>query len=164
MPSLFNQLSPTAPPTAAGSPGYESRIVDRTKSLLQPQYKQAIMQARQGLANRGLTRSGIALQTEGQIGENYLGQLGRAANEAAIGSADLAEKNRQRTEERGWQKEDLLAAMEERRNELNATRDIADADRWANLIGGAVGAAANVGGQGLASLLARKKPAVPAAA
>lgn len=149
MPSLYEKLSPGAPPTASGSPGYEGRIVERTKANLMPQYANAVKQARQNMANRGLYRSGIALQTEGGIGEQYRNQLGQAANEAAISGADLAEKNRQRQEERGWNKEDLMAAIEERKRDRDTEREIADADRWANLIGSATGAVTNLAGKGL---------------
>lgn len=152
MASLYEQMSPSAPAPAAGSPEYQKGIVENAKATLQPQYKRAIMQARQGLQNRGLSRSGIALATEGDIGQQYRGELGRVAGEAATRSADLAEQNRRRLEERGWQETDLAKAMEERKRAMEAERETADADRWANLIGAATGGA----GTALGYYLSRK--------
>lgn len=155
MPSLYSQLSPGAPTAASGSPEYENRIVQRTQQQIRPQYANAIKSARQSLQNRGLYRSGIAADVEGGIGEEYRNRIGQAANEAAIGGADLAEKNRQRVEGRGWQVEDIMRALQQRKEEQEQEREIADADRWANLIGSATGAVGGVAGRGLAALISK---------
>lgn len=154
MPSLYeDQLAPKAPTAAAGTPGYEQNIVGRSQALLRPQYEKALKEARQNLANRGLYRSGVAQEVEGGIGTEYRGRLADIASGAATHSADLGEAERIRQQGRGWQVEDIMRALQQRRQEMEQEREIADANRWASLIGSATGAVGEVAGKGLSRLL-----------
>lgn len=140
MPSLYEQLSPSAPPAAAGTPGYQSNIVQGATNQLRPQYNIAIKNARQSLANRGMLRGGLEQDAEGQINQDYRGQVANIANQAATHSADLGEQERVRQEQRGWQVEDIMRALQQRQGELSDQKAQQEQAMWADLIGTGAGA------------------------
>lgn len=142
MPGLFD--APTggsAVNLQSGSPAYQDAIVQGAQRSLKPSYNNALKRTRQDFSGRGLLDSGLDAQAEMGLQEDYLGKLGDVATGAATKGADLAEHNRQREEERGWQTQDRDKEIERLNSIANQGRDDANANMWSNLIGGVAGAA-----------------------
>ncbi len=156
MPSLYEQLNPSAAPAAAGTPGYQANIVQGAANQLKPQYNIAIKNARQSMANRGMLRGGLEQSAEGQINQDYRGQIANVANQAATHSADLGEQERVRQEQRGWQVQDIQRALQQRQNELADEKAAQEQAMWADLIGTGVGTVGTVYGGYLGGKLAKE--------
>lgn len=125
---------------AVGTPGYEENIVSGAAKRLKPAYQQAMMGLDQNNASRGLLNSGIAAQSHGDLAENYLGQLSGIADQAETHSADIAEENRRAEQQRGWQVQDRDVQMKWLKDQADRQEQIAQANQWADLVGGAAGA------------------------
>lgn len=137
----------------SGSPEYQQAITGQTQRQLAPIYRQALRQTRGNLQSRGLTDSGIALDAERGLQQNFLGQMADTATRAATGGADVAEQNRRRLQERGWQTEDRDMALAAEREAMNRREEMMGAQTWADLLGGAAGAAGTALGGPLAGWL-----------
>jgi hypothetical protein len=140
----------------SGSPEYQNAIVQNTTNKLKPAYQQALKSSQQSFSGRGLLDSGLGAQAELGLQQGYLGQIGDVATQAATQGADLAEQNRQREQQRGWQVEDRDLNLQMLRDQANQAQSNAGQAAWANLIGSGVGAAGRLAGGMLAG------PAAPA--
>lgn len=152
----------------SGSPDYQNAIVNNTARQLKPAYAQALQQSNQQASDNGQLGGGINDANRLGLQQSYLGQIGNVATNAATQGADLAEQNRQREEQRGWQLQDRDTNLQYLRDQAQQQRDAADNAQWANLIGtvgGAVGgmyggpmgaAAGQKAGQGIGGLLTDK--------
>lgn len=152
MASLYEKINPTGPqaaPAAAGTPGYEANIVQRTTNRLRPQYDLAVKNARQSMSNRGMMRGGLMQEAEGRLGEEFRGDIADVASGAATHSADLGEAERVRQQMRGWQVEDIMRSLQERRSDAQKAQDAAEQAMWADLIGTGVGAVTYGAGSGI---------------
>lgn len=138
----------------SGSPEYQSAIMDQTQRSLKPAYQAALQQTRQNFSNRGLMDSGIGLQGELGLQQDYLGKLANTATQAATRGADVGEENRRRLEQRSWAVEDRDKQLAYLKEQADRAEAAAGADRWAGLIGGAAGAAGSALGGPLGGLLA----------
>lgn len=139
MPSLYDEISPSATPAPAGSEAYQKNIVDSATRRLRPQYDQAVRMARQAMANRGMTHSGLMNEAESGLRQNFLGNVANISEQAATRASDLAEQERVRQMMRGWQIEDYQKALEERRTAQQKAEDQANAQMWNQLISQAAG-------------------------
>lgn len=138
----------------SGSPEYQAAILQNTQRSLKPLYQNALRNTRANIASRGLTDSGIALDSERNLQQGYLGQMADAATKAATGGADLAEENRRRLENRGWAVEDRDLALAQAREQMDRQEKMAGAQTWADLLGGAAMAGGTALGGPLAGWLA----------
>lgn len=130
----------------AGSPEYEQNIVGRAARSLKPAYQSAMLGLDQAGASSGLLNSGVQETRRGMLGEHFLNRIGDTASGAATRSADIGEENRRATERRGWQVEDRDMQMEWLREQADSEERRAQAQQWADLIGGVAGAAGTVVG------------------
>jgi hypothetical protein len=138
----------------SGSPEYQQAIMGQAQRQLAPVYRNAMRQQRSNLQSRGLSDSGIAIGAEQALSQDFAGQLSDIAARAATGGADLAERNRQRLEERGWQVQDRDLALQAEKDAMDRRERMAGSQIWADLIGGAAGAAGSLAGGPLYGLLA----------
>ena len=130
----------------SGSPDYQSAIVGNTMRQLQPAYAQALQGSDQSMSNRGLLDSGLGAQAQLGLQQSYLGQLGNVATNAATQGADLAEQNRQREEQRGWQVQDRDLNMQYLKDQANQQQQNLGNQQWSQLIGQGLGAVGGVAG------------------
>ncbi len=161
--ALFDAPTGAAGPVAsgpAGSPEYQNAIVQQTAQRLKPAYAKALQGTQQNFSGRGLLDSGLGAQAELGLQGDYLGKLGDTAETAATRGADLAERNRQREEERGWKVMDRDKQLEYLKDQANQNREAQGQQAWMNLIGGAASAAGGPLGSLLYSVL--NKPKTPA--
>lgn len=132
--------SPTGAPATnltSGSPEYQAAIMQGTQAGMKPAYISALNKMRQTFASRGLSDSGIAGAGEMGMAQDYAGQLGQAANRAAIQGADLAEQNRQRLENRSWQVQDRDTQLAYLKDQADKAEQAAANKQWMDLISGA---------------------------
>jgi hypothetical protein len=141
-------------PITSGSPEYQKAIVGNTQASLKPAYTSALNRLRQSYASRGLLDSGLGAAAEMGMSQNYLGQIGDVANRAAIGGADLAENNRQRLEQRGWQVQDRDLQLQALRDQADRAERAAGQKQWADLIGGVAMAGGTAAGGPFGAYLA----------
>lgn len=137
----------------SGSPEYQSAIMEQTQRSLKPAYQAALKQTRQNFSNRGLMDSGIGLEGELGLQQDYLGKLASASTQAATRGADVGEENRRRLEQRSWAVEDRDKQLAMLKDQADRAESAAGADRWAGLIGGAAGALGSAVGGPLGGLL-----------
>ncbi len=135
--------------SAPGSAGYEQNIVQSAAKRLKPAYQQAMQGLDQSNASRGILNSGIAAQNQGDLAENYLGKLGDISGEAATHTADVNEENRRAQQQRGWQVQDRDVQMQWLKDQADRNQQQAQANQWADLVGGAAGAVGGMYGGGL---------------
>lgn len=138
----------------SGSPEYQSAIMEQTQRSLKPAYQAALKQTRQNFSNRGLMDSGIGLEGELGLQQDYLGKLASASTQAATRGADVGEENRRRLEQRSWAVEDRDKQLAMLKDQADRAEAQAGADRWAGLIGGAAGAAGTMIGGPLGGMVA----------
>lgn len=139
----------------AGGQQYADTEFQTQKRQLAPQYAQAIRQARQSAANRGLGSSGIGQEQEQQIGQEYRGNLFGASQGAALEGANVNLENQRQQLARNFaqQQQDRMIAAERQR--MEEQQQNSNNQMWGNaLIGVGTGA-----GRGLASWL-MPRPAV----
>ena len=134
----------------SGSPAYQDAIVQNTQRQLKPAYHNALNQTQQSWSDKGQLNGGLDKAAQLGLQENYLGQLGNTATNAATQGADLAEQNRQREEQRGWQTQDRDLNLQYLKDQSNQQRDMANQQQWMQLIGQGAGALGTVGGMALA--------------
>lgn len=130
----------------SGSPAYQNAIVQNTQRQLKPAYASALQQSNQDFSNRGLLDSGTAAGAELGLQQGYLNQLGNTATNAATQGADLAEQNRQREEQRGWQVQDRDLNLQYLKDQANQNQSNMGQQAWANLIGSAAGGVGGLAG------------------
>ena len=134
----------------SGSPAYQDAIMQNTQRLLQPAYTNALHGTQQSFSDSGQLGGGLNKAAELGLDQSYLGKIGDAATNAATQGADLAEQNRQREEQRGWQVQDRDLNLNYLKDQANRQQDMSNQQQWAHLIGQGAGAVGAVGGAMLA--------------
>ena len=134
----------------SGSPDYQNAIVQNTQRQLKPAYASALQQSNQDFSSRGLLDSGLGAQAQLGLQQGYLNNLGNTATNAATQGADLAEQNRQREEQRGWQVQDRDLNLQFLKDQANQQNENLGNQNWMNLIGQGAGALGTMGGMALA--------------
>ncbi len=139
MPNFYDQMNPGQAPAAPGTAGYQQNIVNTAATSIRPQFEQALTQARQGLANRGMDRGGLNQFAQDQNAQEMNHELAGIAGGAATHSADLANQQQNVLQEQGWQQNNINRALDERKRQFDIGEDDKQADQWSNLIGSAIG-------------------------
>ena len=149
----------------SGDPAYQQAIVQQAQRNLKPAYTQALQGQQQDFANRGLDESGLAAAGEAGLNQNYLGQVGNIATQAATGGADVTLQNQriaqQQAHEMAMEQAQIKAQQDMQQNAMNQQ----NSQMWTGLIGnaaGGVGSYLGGGGLGMFADLAKQSNNTPA--
>lgn len=151
MPNLYSQISGENT-LEAGSPEYQSQIVQGARRTLAPQYAQAVKQARQTSANRGLYSSPVGMLPEQQIGQEFRNKMFDVGQNAAVGAADQALQDKRSAIARAFALQQQQAAYDQQNKMYDREQEASGNRLWADLLGGAAG---SIGG-GLGTALGRR--------
>lgn len=149
MPGLQQVSTQQIPPVVGSadplSPEFAQNRIDRFTAQTAPQAHQGLRDLRSYIrSSRGLADSGIeASQVAGAM-QSRDRQIGDYAGQVGEDQANMAERNRVREQQRGWQKEDQ--AWQERQDAIraDAAKQAAQDQMWGSIVGGAAGLAGNV--------------------
>lgn len=139
MPNFYDQMNPGQAPAAPGTQGYQQNIVNTAATSIRPQFEQALTQAHQGLANRGMDRGGLNQYATDMTNQGFNHELAGIAGGAATHSADLANQQQNVLQEQGWQQGNINKALDERRRQFDTGEENKQNAMWADLIGSTVG-------------------------
>ncbi len=145
MADLYGNTSNQAP-LEAGSDAYQQTVVNNARRQLAPQYAQAVRQARQSSANRGLYNSPVGMLGENQVQQDFRNKLFDVTQHAATGAADQALQDRRTALARAFALQQQQMAYGQQDKQTNAAQEAANNQMWADLIGGAAGAVGTVYG------------------
>ena len=153
--ALYNRgvLPPNA---SATSRAYATAASQNYQASLQPERTQALQELADEYSGRGLSPSGgQAIQARSLSTNDFLSRLSQHRQQLGVQQAQQQEQQRQATEGRGWEREDMAKEQALKDELMNWNKEDYNAERQRAPVKALFGGLGRIGGAGAASLMSK---------